>query len=227
MRIVFGGPELDDFDSPAPDDHVKLIFPDANGELVVPESTDAGLKVPEGYERPEMRNYTPRYFDTLSQTVTIDFVLHGHGVASTWAAQAVPGQWIAAGGPKSSRVVTDDFDWYLLVGDETALPAIARRIEQTRSDASVTALIEVPSASDCLSFGYRCSLDLQWLIRDDPDRVPGSLLEPALAQVTPQSTDVFAFGATEKATSKRIKKVFLEHFGADDDHIKVSGYWSL
>ncbi|HAI48351.1 MAG TPA: NADPH-dependent ferric siderophore reductase, partial [Stenotrophomonas sp.] len=34
-RVIVGGPALEGFDSPSPDDHVKLFFPNAEGQFVV------------------------------------------------------------------------------------------------------------------------------------------------------------------------------------------------
>ena len=74
-----------------------------------------------------MREYTPRRIDLVANELDIDFVLHGDGPASTWAAQAAPGQTLDIAGPRASMVVPDLFDSYLLIGDETAIPAIGRR----------------------------------------------------------------------------------------------------
>ena len=76
-----------------------------------------------------MRDFTPRRFDSKTATLVIDFALHDAGPATRWALGARAGDRLEIGGPKSSKVVPDDFDGYLLVGDESALPAIGRRVE--------------------------------------------------------------------------------------------------
>src|SRR5215207_5012534 len=110
-RIVLSSPELADFESSAHDDHVKLFF--AAGDA--PGSP------------PSARDFTPRTFDCALQTLTVDFVLHAHGPATSWARDARVGTTLEIGGPRGSTIVRDVFDWYLLIGDESALPAIARR----------------------------------------------------------------------------------------------------
>ena len=92
-------------------------------------------KPPEGVERSPGRDYTPRRYDAGRNELVIDFALHDAGPATDWAAQAEPGQQLAVGGPRGSFVVPDDFDWYLFIGDETALPAIGRRLEELRAGA--------------------------------------------------------------------------------------------
>ena len=110
--ITFGGDELADFVSASFDDHVKLMF-DAQGN-----------------QEPVRRDYTPRHHDAARRELTLEFVLHGEGPAAAWAAQAAPGQQVSIGGPRGSLIIPLDYDWHLLVGDETALPAITRRLEE-------------------------------------------------------------------------------------------------
>ena len=80
-----------------------------------------------------MRDYTPRAFDAAGNRLTIDFALHDAGPATAWALNARPGETLLIGGPRGSTVVPDDFDFYLLAGDETALPSIGRRLESPAS----------------------------------------------------------------------------------------------
>ena len=126
-RITVGGPELQGFTSLGSDDHIKLLFACSPEEQ---QTIDARGMGRDGGVRPTMREYTPRRVDLLTQELDIDFVLHGDGPASTWAAQAAPGQTLDIAGPRASMVVPDIFDSYLLIGDETAIPAIARRLEE-------------------------------------------------------------------------------------------------
>ena len=131
VRIVVSGEALAGFISAAHDDHVKLFFPQPGQDKpVLPTPTPNGPVYPEGAPRPAARDYTPRRYDAAANTLVVDFVLHGEGPATTWAAQARPGQFLGVGGPRGSFIVPDDFDWYLLAGDETAIPAIGRRLEE-------------------------------------------------------------------------------------------------
>ena len=129
VRVTFHGPDLADFPSVGFDDHIKLILPRMeNGTAVFPAFSPEGRPTTQGGEPVSMRDYTPRRFDRAALTLDIDFAIHEAGPATAWALQAQPGQEMMIGGPKGSFVVPDDFDWYLLMGDETALPAIGRRL---------------------------------------------------------------------------------------------------
>jgi NADPH-dependent ferric siderophore reductase len=84
-RVHFTASDLHDFESPAPDDHVKLFVPDTS-----PQATASVC----------MRDYTPRAFDAARGTLTIDFALHEAGPATAWALAARPGDTIETGGPR-------------------------------------------------------------------------------------------------------------------------------
>jgi NADPH-dependent ferric siderophore reductase len=145
VRVVVGGEALAGFISAAHDDHVKLFFPQpGHDKPVLPTPTPNGPVYPEGAPRPAARDYTPRRYDATANALTIDFVLHGVGPATTWAAQARPGQFLGVGGPRGSFIVPDDFDWYLLAGDETAIPAIGRRLQELPAGTRVIASSKSP-----------------------------------------------------------------------------------
>ena len=153
--------------SPSFDDHVKLFFPsDPSQPLVLPSVTPDGIKFPDDAPRPQARDYTPRYFDAARQELVIDFVMHGDGPAPTWAERAAPGQVLGIGGPRGSFVVPMGFDWHVLIGDETALPAISRRIEELPASARVIALIEVPEADNEIALDTRARASVRWLHRN-------------------------------------------------------------
>ncbi len=133
VRVVLGGEELAQFISLGFDDHVKLIFPGED-----PTS-------------PAMRDFTPRRYDEAAKELCIDFYLHDAGPAATWAAQADVGQRLSVAGPRGSSVIAlDGIDSHVLIGDETALPAIGRRLEELPGSTRALVVVE----SDGGSQGY-------------------------------------------------------------------------
>ncbi len=169
-RIVLTSPELADFVSLGADDHVKVFAPDAG--------------TPQGVA---MRDYTPRAFDAVRGALTIDFVLHDAGPASDWARRAKPGDPLEIGGPRGSMVVADDFDFYLLVGDETALPSIGRRVESLRAGVPVTTIVLVDGPDEIQTFDTSADWRPIWRFRsgcgrddaDSPWRGPGPMADAA------------------------------------------------
>ena len=225
QRVVFGGAELHGFVSAAPDDHVKLFFPNRAGEIVPPVMGPNGPAYPPGREYSPMRDYTPRRYDDKLAELTIDFVLHGEGPAASWAAQATPGQRIGAGGPRGSNLIADDFDTYVLVGDETALPAIGRRLEEMPEGTRVEVLAEIPHADDRQPLPSRAHASVRWLERNGTAADQSELLEQALRELPTPAGDTFYWIATESRRTRNMRLWLSEERGVPKDWMKAKGYW--
>jgi NADPH-dependent ferric siderophore reductase len=219
-RITLVHPDFADFPSLAYDDHVKLFFPPAGSAPVMPVPGPNGLVWPEGTARPEGRDYTPRSFDRLRREVVIDFVLHQGGLASAWAEAAQTGSLLGIGGPRASFVVREGFDYHVLIGDETALPAIGRRIEELPEGSRVLAFIEIADAAERQAFSSNAVIELAWVTRS----TGGSLLETVRAAAFPGGTG-YVFIAGEAAMSAALREHFVTERGHDPDLVKAAGYW--
>ena len=221
-RITLGGPELAGFISLGSDDHVKLFFPQTAEEQAALENMQlsAGLK---GSVMPPMRDYTPRRYDLNTFELDIDFVLHGDGPAATWAAQAQPGQYLHIGGPRGSMVVPDIFDSYLLIGDETALPAIARRLEELPANRRALVVVEVENALEQQPLNSAASVEVIWVHRD----MPGEDLLNTVEGLTIPAGELYAWVATESALSRKVRRVLLDTHGLNEEFVKAVGYWRL
>ncbi len=226
VRVTLGGAELQGFQSPVADDHVRLFFP-APGEHkpVMPTVGPHGLVFPEGKPRSASRDYTPRRHDAASGELDIDFVVHGTGPASTWATQARPGDLLGVGGPRSSVLVPHDFDWYLLVGDATALPAIGRWLEELPAGARVIALIEVANAAEEQPFTTRTQAEIHWLHRNGAEPGTTRLLEEALRALEFPPGDSFTWLAGEANTLRVLREHLVHERLVNKKWLSVSGYW--
>lgn len=200
LRLHFASPELLGFVSAAPDDHVKLFL----GE--------------------EMRDYTPRRFDPEAGTLVIDFALHEAGPATRWAMEAKPGDILQIGGPRGSAVVPDDFDWYLLIGDETALPAIGRRIEELRPGVPVTSFVLVPEPADAQRFATAASWSGHWIARGGSTDDAGLLLQAMQAFTLPHG-EGFVWIAAEATAARAMRRHVVETLGHPRAWVKAAGYW--
>lgn len=204
-RIRFASPDLHDFASDAPDDHIKLFFDDAA----------LGRR---------MRDYTPRRFDPVLGTLTIDFALHQAGPATAWALAAKPGDRLEIGGPRGSTILADDFDWYLLIGDETALPAIGRRIEELRPGVPVISIVVIDGAAERQSFATAASWAPYWAHRTG-DADDAALLRRVLAGITLPAGDGFVWIAAEAEVARDLREEILG-LGHPPAWLKSSGYWT-
>ncbi|BDB27113.1 siderophore-interacting protein [Cupriavidus sp. P-10] len=224
LRVTLGGAELEDFVSASFDDHVKVFFPvDGADKPVLPQVGPDGISFPEGQPRPAARDYTPRRYDAAAKELDIEFVLHGDGPASTWAAQARPGQYLGVGGPRGSFVVPTGFDWHLLIGDDTALPAVGRRLEELGAASRAIVVMEVGDATAQIALPSRANVEVHWLHRGDAPE--GSLLEGALRQVTLPQGEGYVWAAGEAAAMKAVRQYLVGERGIDKKRIRASAYW--
>jgi NADPH-dependent ferric siderophore reductase len=221
-RITVGGPQLAGFVSLGADDHVKLLFPQNAAEQAAMENLVLGAGKDNG-PMPAMRDYTPRRYDLDALELDIDFVLHGDGPASTWAEQAKPGQFLHIGGPRGSMIVPDIFDSYLLIGDETALPAIARRLEGLAPNRRALVVIEVENGAEQQRLESPAQVDVIWVLREGGQ----DHLLTTVKQLTIPGGSLYAWVATESKMSRQIRRVLLDEQGLDEKFVKAVGYWRL
>ena len=221
-RITLGGPELEGFVSLGTDDHVKLLFPQNAAEQAALETLVLGAGKSDG-PMPAMRDYTPRRYDLDTLELDIDFVLHGDGPASTWAEQARPGQFLHIGGPRGSMIVPDMFDSYLLIGDETALPAIARRLEGLPANRRALVIIEVENGKEQQVLESAAQVNVIWVLREGGK----DHLLSTVRQIKVPTGSLYAWVATETKVSRQIRRVLLDEHGLDEQFVKAVGYWRL
>jgi NADPH-dependent ferric siderophore reductase len=226
VRVKLVGADLSGFVSAAYDDHLKISFPlPETTEPVMPELGPKGLERVEGVAYSPMRDYTPRKYDGERGELVIDFALHVAGPATEWARRAVPGQMLGLVGPRGSFVVTDDFDWYLFVGDETALPAIGRRVEELREGARVIVVASVIGPDEEQRFESRAHVEIIWVHRPlSQASDPMPLLE-ATKRVTPPTGDGYAWVAGESTSAKLIREHLIGERGLNKAWVKAAGYW--
>jgi len=219
-RITLGGPELAGFISLGTDDHVKLLFPQNAEQAAALETMVLGAGKDNG-PMPEMRDYTPRRYDLEKLELDIDFVLHGDGPASTWAEQARPGQFLHIGGPRGSMIVPDIFDSYLLIGDETALPAIARRLEGLAANRKALVVIEVENGAEQQVLESAAQVNVIWVLREGGK----DNLLTTVRQLQVPKGNLYAWVATETKVSRQIRRVLLDEHGLNEQFVKAVGYW--
>ena len=225
VRVTLGGADLQGFTSPGFDDHVKVFFPDpATGELVLPSGPPAP-GAPQDGPRPTMRDYTPRRFDAQALTLEIDFALHDAGPATTWAAQAQVGQTLGIGGPRGSFVLPTEFDGHLLVGDDTALPAIARRLAELPAGAPTLVLAEVDGPADEQPLDSAAEVSLVWVHRQGSPHGASALLLERLRSLRLPPGDIHAWVACETHAAKALRAHLVNERGVKPQWTKAAGYW--
>ncbi|SDB94155.1 siderophore-interacting protein [Acinetobacter boissieri] len=220
VRIIFYGEDLADFQSLGFDDHVKLFFPDPNtGEIHLPnfnQTTQQPTDLPK-----ISRDYTPRSFDVQQKTLCIDFVLHDAGPATDWAKHAECGQRLVIGGPRGSMIIPQSYAQHVFIGDETALPAIARRLEELSKNTKALAFIFVDNASTEIKLTHSIHSQIFWLHRHQQN----ALTEYLWSNIDWTQKDSFFWIACEAEQSRQLKHTLIEQYQIDSAQIKAAGYW--
>lgn len=226
IRIVFGGDGLGDFSVGEFSDHyVKLLFPPEGAGYRDPFDVD---EVQAQYPRaqwPVTRTYTVRAWDPQRRELTIDFVYHGdHGLAGPWAAAAKPGDAISFFGPGGAYAPAPEADWHLLVGDASALPAIAASAERVPAGKPVSVFVEVDSPTEQQELTSPGALDVHWVYGFSADRPGVELAEQVLAAPWRPGV-VHAFVHGEAALVKEVRRALRFERHVPREYLSASGYW--
>ncbi|GIF05711.1 siderophore-interacting protein [Actinoplanes siamensis] len=270
VRVTFTGDDLDKFADNGFDQRIKLITPLAEGGLDhLPTGEDWYTRwraLPAERQNP-IRTYTVRNVRAHLRELDVDMVLHGVcGPASRWAVTAVPGSVACLLGPNADFAGNSggvdfhppvDTNRMLLVGDETAVPAIASILSRLPADARGEVLLEVPESADQLLLDVPAGVRVTWVPRDGADH--GSKLIPAVqaaaahllgdaAGVTcaeledvdvdedllwevPDRTEpthgFYAWLAGEAAVIKTLRRHLVGVCGVDRRAVAFMGYWRL
>jgi NADPH-dependent ferric siderophore reductase len=203
VRVTFSSDALAEFGWNGPAAHIKLIF--ANGT----------------------RTYTPRRFDAQTRELDVDFVLHGEGPASNWASQAAVGQELTIVGPGRSYAIEPTAPWYLLAGDDTAIPALGTIMESVPASIPVRALVEVVDQQEQHALPGGANVAVEWLFRGADATQAGRRLEAAVraAELPPGPGRIYV--ACESDAMRRIRRHLLNERGLDRTQLVTRGYWHL
>lgn len=229
VRVTVGGPQLARLRPDLLDQHVKVFLPPAgSGPPVVPVGSDwyPRLKALPEDVRPAMRLYTVRAHRPESQEIDLDFVLHGDGPGSAWAARARPGDVIGLYGPVGTYYPRPEDDWQLLVADETALPAVAPILAGLPAGARALVFVEVADAREEQPLPTAGDVEVAWLHRDGIPPGRSTLLLDAVRGARLPAGRGYAWVAAESAAVRAIRRHLLDERGFARDDVEFAGYWS-
>jgi NADPH-dependent ferric siderophore reductase len=228
VRLVLGGEGFARFTSNAFTDRYVKIFFSPSGDELHPPFDVAELRATLPANRvPVTRTYTVREVNEDEGWLAIDFVVHGdEGLAGPWAASAVPGDRVVLTGPGGGYAPDPTADWHLLVGDESALPAIAAALDSLPDDAEGHAFVEVAGPEDEVPLTVPAGVALRWVHRGEAADGTTSLLADAVAAAPWRDGRVHAFVHGERESVKALRDVVLSQRGVAREHLSISGYWA-
>ncbi|TPL60071.1 siderophore-interacting protein [Mesorhizobium sp. B2-4-2] len=208
--------------------HIRLLLPPRGRPPVWPSIGADGLLVwPAGEDALTVRIYTIRAVDPTSGWLDVDFVLHpGHDTpAATFAQNAVAGDVIGMIGPSGGETPTAPT--LLLVGDDTALPAIGRILGELRPSTRVEALIEVDGPDDRIALAQGDNIEITWLYRHDRAAGTAGLLAAALRERSHMALadNLYVWAGCEFTDFREIRKIVRKEWGLGRDRHLVTAYW--
>lgn len=243
IRVTLGAGEIEKFQPMGFDQWFRLFIPvgGEDGLDRVPAKAHKMfgylkfLRIPDG-ERPVMRNYSVRAHrpaeGNRGAEIDVDFVLHGSaaegtaGPASRWAETCEPGEHVLIIDEGLTFNPERGTDRVLLVGDETALPAIASIAASLPEAATGIAIIEVPSEADALEFSHPAGLEVNWIVRGD-DEQPGALALELLRGTALPDADFHTYAAGEQSLASGVRKHLVGERGIDKNSVSFCGYWKI
>jgi NADPH-dependent ferric siderophore reductase len=196
------------------------IRSDAMQGVEVRPAQDVELLLREDSGRRVKRRYTIRHARPDLGEFDLDVLLHGDGPGARWGAAAQPGAEVEFQGPRG-KLELRSATWHLLVGDESALPAIGAISEALGGREPAVAVVEVRDEADELPL----LAEVRWVHRGDAPAGGADLLLAGLEGLTPPpGAQAYLLGETRAMVKLR---AVLEAHGIEHDAIFVKGYWNL
>ncbi len=226
VRVVLGGEGLVGYRPiEQTDAYVNCFFLPDGAPYGVPFDTADHQGLPRE-QRPFPRRMTVRSWDADRRELTIDIAVHGDaGYAGPWAARAQPGDRLQFRGPAGGYFPHPDADAYLLVGDETALPAIATGAEAVPAGRPVVVVAEVEDAAGEIPLSSPGRLDVRWVHRTGRSDLE-NLLADAVAALPRPSGEVSAFVHGEAASIRAVRRMLLGGRIVEPERLSCSPYWA-
>lgn len=230
VRVVLGGPELVGLERGAPGSSVRLLLPRDDGVLELPAWQGNEFRWGDG-TRARIRTLTPLEVRTgaagvaASAELDVDIVLHGTSPLSRWARSALAGAPLEAAisGTGSGYEVDPAVTSYVLLGDESAVPAIVTLLRELAPSVRVTVLVERRADAEPVELPAHPGSTVTWSVLLD-GAAPGSTLVEALDR-TELEADTRVWAAGEAAGVQRLRKLLFDRRGVPRSHASIRGYW--
>ena len=230
--VTLGGPAVQDLVVAGADQAVRLFFPrEGQTALRMPtvsnEAWIAQLLLAPKSVRPWVRNLTIRRVRPADDELDIEFALHGDSPLSSWVRRAKPGDPAGIFDIGTTYRLPDHVRGQLLVGDETALPAILSILDGTPPGLATHVYLEVATAADIRAVPAPAGVRIHWLSRDADDLRPGTLALDAVRHASLPPGPFYTWVAGESRLATTVRRHLVDDRGVSKRDISFIGYWRL
>ncbi|AKG41892.1 siderophore-interacting protein [Streptomyces xiamenensis] len=230
--VTLGGPGIRHLVPGGRDQAVRLFFPrEGQPELRMPTASNEAwmaqvLLMPKA-TRPWVRNLTIRSLRPVEQELDIEFALHGDSPMTSWVRRVRPGDRAGIFDLGSMYRPPEHARGRLLVGDESALPAILSILDSDPNPPPTEVFVEVASAHDIRSPLTPPGVRVQWLSRDSEALRPGVRVLQAVGDAELPEGPLYAWVAGESRLATSVRRHLVNDRGVPKRNVSFYGYWRL
>jgi len=226
LRVTLRGPELVGLDPGDPGASVRVLLPRDGTSFEMPTWNGNEFLHANG-ARARIRTLTPLEVRTVGGVgeLDVDVVLHDDSPLTRWARTAAPGDDAAVSGTGSGYTVDLSVVTYLLLGDESAVPAIATLLPALPAGAAIAVLLERRPGAEPVDLPEHPGAEVTWS-ELAPGAAPGDTLVRAAGQVELEP-DTHIWAAGEAAAVQRLRKYYFDERGVPRSHATIRGYWKV
>ena len=218
LRLRFEGDVLRRLDVPQVAMSVRLVVPWAGeDELVIPEWEGNEFLRADG-SRPALRTFTPLDHDPDAGQLTLEIVRHDGGAVSAWAESAAIGARAALSGCSAGYDIPPEAEVLLVLGDETAIPAIRQIVAAAPDHVTLETHIEVVGESAVVD------LPAEWHVTPHGES-PGGQLAEVVESLEALGDGTYVWAAGEAGAMQRIRTHLFKRLGVDRGRAAIRGYW--
>ncbi len=227
VRVCFEGDGLRSMSPPSVASSVRLLIDPDGGTPEIPTWAGNEFLLRSG-ARPVIRTFTPLRFDADAGTLDLEIMRHEGGAVSTWAEEVTVGTHAAISGPGRAHGLDTNAPRHLLLGDETALPAMAQILDalsdRAPSDSECEVHVELVSTDGHVTLPEPRGTAVTYHQRD-PGEAPGHRLVDVVAAMDAIAPGTEVWAAGEAAAMHAVRKHVLGRLGLDRSHATIRGYW--
>jgi NADPH-dependent ferric siderophore reductase len=228
-QVTFRGGDLaDDFAPVGPDTFLYLLLPPTGrSELTIgPDFSWEGVRDMAPEDQPVGAYYTLRSWRPETTELDILMVLHGDtGPASAWASRAAVGDPVALWGPRTSWAPPEGTDSYLLVADETGLPAVAVILETLPTDVPIRVIAEVADESARQALRAGDHITVTWHHRDGVEAGTTTQLADTVRTIPAPAGTPYVWGGAESRAVTQVRRHVRDTWGLPKEQVSLVGYW--